>query len=352
MQVGGGLGAAPNQVTGHADVRAPMLRTAKVRRRELNRWLVHCSDPLGSRSDPPSSLLSPDEMCQLVEEADAHGVLPALIASMRAFEEVPGYEPARTDALARRRVGFGFSTMLRHHGEAILVAAADLPTAIVKGCTFARRLYPDPTLRPFSDVDLLVAPSAVPAVNDILRAQGFEFAAYAHDPERQEAKWVHRNNPVVLVEVHTNLVHHPDLRASLSLTYDDIRHGPETPAVLLAIATLHGALHRFERLRQIVDICQAARHMATRDDEAAFEKVLQRMGGRFAAIAGLELAHRLFDERRCHDIAKALGPVRYSRVARWLVGRSAVASTMSGARFYHSWRRQAFRSMLKRSRRF
>lgn len=144
---------------------------------------------------------------------------------------------------------------------------------------FARRLYPDRRGAPSPTLTCSSHRRRCRPLTTYCGRKDFEFANYAHEPERQEAKWVHLNNPVVLVEVHTNLVHHPDLRASLSLTYDDIQHGPETPAVLLAIATLHGALHRFEPLRQIVDICQAARHLATGDDEAAFERVLQRMGG-------------------------------------------------------------------------
>ena len=113
---------------------------------------------------------------------------------------------------------------------------------------FARRLYPDRRGAPSLTLTCSSHRRRCRPLTKYCGRKDFGFADYAHEPERQEAKWVHRNNPVVLVEVHTNLVHHPDLRASLSLTYDDIQHGPETPAVLLAIATLHGALHRFERL--------------------------------------------------------------------------------------------------------
>jgi hypothetical protein len=69
-----------------------------------------------------------------------------------------------------------------------------------------------------------------------------------------------------------------------------------------------------------------------------------------AAIAGLDLGYRLLGEPRCRDLARALGPSRYTALARLLLGRSAITSTMGSMRFLHSWRRQVFRVLLKRSR--
>ena len=156
------------------------------------------------------------------------------------------------------------------------MAAANLPVTIIKGHSFARLIYPAAKLRPFTDIDLLVSPDAVPAINAILNEQGFRLAAHDNDPQRQAAKWVHRDSPLLIVEVCTNLVHHPELRASLSLSYDDIGEGPETPAAQLTIALMRGALHGYERLQQVVDICQAARHLAARGDEAQFERMMHR----------------------------------------------------------------------------
>jgi hypothetical protein len=287
---------------------------------------------------------------QLVPEAEAHAVLPAVVRNLPKFVEGPEYASAMKDALRRRVVMFGLSAMLRHHGDVLLAATRDLPVAIVKGRTFARAIYPEPVLRSFTDIDLLVAPSALPRVTEVLQAEGFKFAEAGHDPERLEAKWVHTNNPVLLVEVHTNLVHHPGLRRAMSLSYDDL--GGETDAYgsLLTIACLHGALHQFERLQQVVDICQAARALGTAEEEARFERLLIRTGGRLAAIAGLDLAARLFADRRCTEIARALGPERYRGLSRLLISPTVVGSTKSAQRSFYSWRRKAFRDLLKRRR--
>jgi hypothetical protein len=60
------------------------------------------------------------------------------------------------------------------------------------------------------------------------------------------------------------------------------------------------------------------------------------------------LAARLFGEERCADIARAIGPVPHARLARVLISRAVVTSTMSSRRVLHSWRRGAFRGLLKR----
>ncbi|WP_423414977.1 glycosyltransferase [Hyphomicrobium sp. B1] len=318
----------------------------------VHRWLLHGSDPTGPLTGAPRDLLSAQGMQQLVIEGDAHGVLPILMDNIPGLKDNDDYELARNDALSRRRIGTTFSAMLRIHCDAILRAAKDLPLTVVKGQTFARVLYPKPSFRQFTDIDLLVAPDAVPAISEILAGHGFVMVEDGHDPVRLETKWLHRDNATLMVEVHTNLVHHPKLRSALSLAYEDIADGPESAAALMTIAALHGALHRFERLRQVVDICQAARHLSTHKDEAQFARMLDKSGARFAAVAGLELAYSIFREPRCREIAREIGPTRYTFLARALIGRSAVVSTMSSARLYHSWRRQLFRMMLMKSRTF
>jgi hypothetical protein len=317
----------------------------------LANWLIHCADPLGPKTRPPRAQLPPSEADKLVADAEAHGVLPAVLRSFPPFSGDRRFTVAREGARARQRTAAAYAMMLRHHADALLAAARGLPATLVKGGTFARILYPEPIMRPYSDIDLLVAPHALPQVAAILAAQDFELAEDGQRSGRHEWKWLHRKNPAILVEVHTNLVHAPSLRAALSLTYADIAENVESPAALLAIAAMHGGLHHFERLRQVVDICQAARHLRRSEDERRLQSLLAGTGARLAAITGLNLAHRFFAEARCREIAQGLGRVRFAGIARVLIDRSVVASTMNEARFYHSWRRQGFRELLKRGKR-
>jgi hypothetical protein len=136
----------------------------------------------------------------------------------------------------------------------------DQPAAIVKGLAFARAIYPLPQFRPFTDIDIIVSPDAKSKVSEVLQAHGFEFIAEGHDTRRREDKWLHRENPTLLAEVHTNMVHAPSLQRALSVTFDDIASvGVDRPAAHLLVASMHAALHQFERLRQVVDILQASR---------------------------------------------------------------------------------------------
>jgi len=222
---------------------------------------------------------------------------------------------------------------------------------------FARRLYPDRRLRQFTDIDFLVETAAVPKLGNLLVEQGFRLAAESPAPDPQEWKWLHRDNPDLMIEVQCNLVHAASLRTALSITYADLAPAglaadAECPAALLVIAAIHGGCgHQYERLLHVVDICQAARGVTTPDDERQLEILVARTGARPAAVIGLDLAGRLLGEPRCFDLAKALGPVRYGRPARALMSRSVVTSTKAGTRWVHSWRRAAYREMLKRPRR-
>jgi hypothetical protein len=319
-----------------------------IRRRNIARWLVHCADPLG-REYPPPRVLSPAATSQLVAEADGHGILPSLLRHY-PFPDTEDYAAAKADAGTRRAVAATFVMMLRHYGGRIGEACAGLPATVVKGWTFASTIYPDPALRPFTDIDILAAPEAHTRINGVLQDLGFKFADFAYVPGRQEAKWTHSENDALIVEVHGNMVHAPSLRKTMSLSYEDLREDAESPAGFMCVAALHGGLHHFERLRHVADILQAARALTSAQDEQRLAALLEKSGARLSAITGLRLAHRLFGEPRCLEIARGLGRERYTHLAGWLIGPSLVTSTMSSSRFVHSWRRQAFRELLKRGR--
>jgi glycosyltransferase involved in cell wall biosynthesis len=317
-------------------------------RRAVADWLTHCADPVGLRTAPPRRDLSLDEARELVAQADKHGVLPAVLRHYPPFKGDATFAGIKADALARHRSKLTYSLMLRAHGEAMMTAAVSLPVVMVKGPVFSRTIYPSQGSRNFTDIDLLIASDAEPQLARLLEQQGFRLAEYDRDPNRQEWKWLHRDNDAIMVEVHTNLVHHPELRDAISIKYEDLAGVAETPAALLTVAVVHGALERYEMLRHVVDICQAARAVVTADEERRFEALVQQTGARLAAITGLDLAYRLLGEPRCRELARGLGAARYAVLARLLLGRSAITSTMGRTRLLHSWRRQGFRILLKR----
>ena len=323
--------------------------------RGVGAWLLHCADPRGSRQEPPRRMLDPAGAGELAVQAEAHGVLPAVLRNFPPFAGDPGdraFAGAAADARARYRTARAFVLMLRGEHAALAAGAAGLPMAVIKGPVFARALYPEPELRTFTDIDVLVAPAAEPRLATLLATRGYELADDGTAHVRNEWKWIKRDNPTLMIEVHTDVVHAPSLRASLSLTYDDLAEDTETPAGCLMIAIVHGAFsHGFERLQHVVDVCQAARALATAADVRRFEQLVERTGARYAAAVSLDLAGRMLAEPRCHEIAQALGPESGVRIARLLIDRSVLTTTKTRRRVIHSWRRQWFRELLKRGRR-
>jgi len=82
----------------------------------------------------------------------------------------------------------------------------------------------------------------------------------------------------------------------------------------------------------------AHRPVAKSDDIDAIRAARQ-------ALAGDGVA-----EPRCRDLARGLGSDPRIALSRLLLSRAVVTSTMGDSRYLHSWRRQAFRLLLKRTR--
>jgi hypothetical protein len=209
--------------------------------RGVGAWLLHCADPRGSRQEPPRRMLDPAGAGELAVQAEAHGVLPAVLRNFPPFAGDPGdraFAGAAADARARYRTARAFVLMLRGEHAALAAGAAGLPMAVIKGPVFARALYPEPELRTFTDIDVLVAPVAEPRLATLLATRGYELADDGTASVRNEWKWIKRDNPTLMIEVHTDVVHAPSLRASLSLTYDDLAEDTETPAGWCSAAAL------------------------------------------------------------------------------------------------------------------
>jgi hypothetical protein len=296
-------------------------------------------------------MLKPEVACEFVAQAEAHSVLPAVMRNFPPFAADPAFAGALTEARLRYRMARAFVLMLNSEHRALATALAKLPAAVIKGPAFAQRIYPDRELRTFTDIDLLISPSATSEVSALLTAGGYDLVNEEGACERGEWKWEKRENPTLMIEVHTDVVHAPSLRANLSLTYDDLAQDIETPAGCLMVAIVHGAFsHGFERIQHIVDVCQAARAIVTEEDQRRFKALVERTGAHYAAVVSLDLAGRIFAEPRRQQIAQALGPQRRTRLARLLIDCSVVTSTKTRRRVIHSWRRQAFRELLKGSR--
>lgn len=318
-----------------------------LKRRLMQEWLLFCANPAELRM--PAMLQNAATEAELLRQSDRHGVLPAF---MRRFPFAAAASPTlKTEARDRNRGNQLFTALLLHHGSAVMADAARLPAVVVKGPVFAQTIYPDSSLRGYTDIDILAAPAALPRLAAILEAHGFALAGSTAQDKRQEWKWLHRAKAGVMIEVQTNLVHGTAIRKAVSLGYDDIADAPAKPSTQLLVALVHaGAVHQYERLQLLVDICHAARALNGPEDERRFEWMVERTGARLVAVTGLQIAGRLFQNSRCLELANTLKPARYSGLAVRLLGKAVVTATMGDRRALYSWRRQIVRELLKRGR--
>ena len=144
-------------------------------------WLLACLDAL-AREQPAPPPPADVDWDALLARADAEDVLPAVAyaATDAGWTNVP---PS-----ARRRLADGLTTgrarhllMTRELTRVLRGCAADgLAVITLKGPVLAETVYPDPALRPFSDLDLLVRPEDRPRADATLRALGYVPLADEH----------------------------------------------------------------------------------------------------------------------------------------------------------------------------
>ena len=334
-------------------------------------WLLAMADPAGPRRPLPEGLLRPRELEPLWTAADRHGVLPAVVANLQAvvrdegLSRVVAGEGAGAQCLeemlsaAQERLvsRTGLSLMLRRQLQAILAALSEraLPAIVLKGPDFCDRLYPQPALRPFTDIDLLAPPEAVPQMEAALAALGYRPEAVPgrkHEGAYGEQTWRLPDKPAGAVEVHWNLVNSPPLRRRVSVQFADLQleqaGGALRPSAssLLAIAAVHGATgHRFDRLQVLCDVCQAARGAAGELDEGWLRDFGQRTGSAEVMATALWLAGEALGEPRCGELRERLFDRLPGTMSRLLLNPQVV---LRSRRPLARLRRQLYRELLKR----
>jgi Uncharacterised nucleotidyltransferase len=339
----------------HTDLPARPLRPA------AKEWLAHLADPL-ARAPRPTHPLRASDPSALLAAANLHGVLPAAIRAIASLAagctaEPPanGFAGALGTARANAALQAGFGLMLRHHGKRATKAfeAECIEGAVVKGAVAAERLYGDASLRTFTDIDVLVGAAHRARAADVMRSLGFELFTFGDrvGKDYEEDKWLLKEEPRAMVEVHTNLVHSPKLRASMSVSYQDVLEAGDgdcaAPTALLFVAAAHAAIgHQFDRLQQLVDIVQAGRGAAGPIDVERLRRVCRRAGVLFGVVTAIELAGRTFGEFRCTDLARRLDPAYARCWRRLLVTPGVVVSAQTPERVLGSWRRKLYRQCL------
>lgn len=170
---------------------------------------------------------------------------------------------------------------------------------VLKGPAIGVSAYVDPSLRPFSDIDLLVERADLLHARDILLSMDFvrQYEAsseawlirdmhaleFIGRPMRAELHWA-------LLERHLRL--HVDPEEILSDARTVVCTGREirvlAPHHLFLFLLAHGAKHEWERVRWICDLAQLADRLE-KTEAAAIVKIAERMRARRLLALGLHL---------------------------------------------------------------
>lgn len=332
---------------------------------QVEDWLAHLADPRGLNARvQPEPFADADAVARLVDLAAAHNVRPALCANLlgllkrtpaAVLVDPSNHAVGKATAAAReaRLVDTARAVLLARAADTIMarVAEAGLPAILVKGADFARNAYGGLQARTFSDVDLLCRPDAEAELGTILAELGYEAEApKASRVAHTERKFLDRSSVAgtVLVEVHTDLVHAPELRAAQSLTYDLYaapEHGGATPAARLVLAALHGATsHLFGRLQYVVDGMMVARMGV---DATELAERADRSGARLATATMLRLADEIFDCAEAPPLMAELRPLPFGSLESRLITRHSVLGGKAANRFLLLPQRYLYRRLLR-----
>jgi hypothetical protein len=337
----------------------------RMRLSRLHAWLLALSDPNGPQ-DLPQYPLPAGRWAGLYEIADYHGVLPAVTANVGRAVTMHGVGRLITGEMMERALGEARERLIRRavlslaiRGQIREIAAAfstaGKPVIVLKGADFADHLYPDPSLRPFTDLDLLVPQAAMEGAEEMVSRLGYVSCdpSMKHAGGYGERRWIRPNRYEGDVEIHWNLVNSPTVRRGVTLSWEDLAfetdapHGvirPTAPARLLIAAVHAAASHGFDRLQPLYDICLASRRCEAPADIHWLSETAERTGAHLPLAASLALCRRLFDEPVCSRLQRAMG---LPRRGAWSVLLTS-GTVLRGHARLDSLKRQIFREMLKR----
>ncbi|MEO0544809.1 MAG: nucleotidyltransferase family protein [Pseudomonadota bacterium] len=224
---------------------------------------------------------------------------------------------------------------------------AGLPWTFVKGASFAQNLYPHVADRPYTDLDILVPKSAMPAARDLLKKGGYrhiERPRAQKDAVYEEEKWMPVGNDKLLIELHTDLVHQPALRKRVTFGYDDYRRANleeiSSPVGLLMTAIVHGALgHKFHQLKLAVDVLQAMRAIDPSETDATVA-VARELKVSFELGACARLVQAMFPGAAKNETVQSFAEIVWSPT---IINRATVVNAHKRDHYPSRIRRHAFR---------
>lgn len=338
----------------------------------VDRWLVTLADPMGKLHARLPSRLDAEGLKRLINAALNHGVLPAVLRHLQQHPETVLQNPEDFNA---HRVSTGkilieqaqLAMLLRQQAAELLRTARGrgMTMLVMKGPSFADAIYPEPGLRPFVDLDLLVERDHFREAHTMMRELGYiehDEEAMKYEDGYAETLMYRPDQPGGPAELHWNLVNSPTLRRGLDVSLSDLQLEPDrvtpedqpnlTAASHLLITVVHAAAsHGYDKLQMAIDILQLARGAAGPIDTDWLQEAMANTGATLALAVGLDLTARLYPHDPApRELLKQLDP-RWSRFFwRRFVTPHLLITARDDRRYWGSFRRQWLRHRLKRGR--
>jgi len=267
---------------------------------------------------------------ELVREAGEHGVLGVLQEALAdpGSPTLAWKRPLDEQCIVQRLAQSGLVRLLDRALEAL--ALAGIEVVALKGPVLAERLFGDPTVRPSTDIDLLVAPHDLARALEVLSRAGLEQEPGAGEKYfREHHHHLHLHSPDRLVV---------ELHFQLSSNFGAVMPAEEYLARAVEYRTRCGSLCRVLALEdEVLYLAQhAAGHGFTRLAWLYDLKMLLRQNPgldwscvrRRAAAAGvlvplsftLDVLRRRLGVEAAREGASEVGRFRRRRMARPLLG--------------------------------
>jgi hypothetical protein len=188
---------------------------------------------------------------KLIENAEKYAVAPLLFTNLRASGvNIPGEQKIKLFALLQRHK---YANLARTAALNEIVTACKsefIPIIVLKGAFLAHMIYPDPSLRPMSDIDILVPPHKEKNILRVLWKLGYTVPSSPgsqYMSEHHHLPGAHKkiDNQQILVEVHHSALSGD---ATASLHTDNLTEPVNT---FFADGVRHYSLGHIDQLRHL-----------------------------------------------------------------------------------------------------
>lgn len=294
----------------------------------LEQLVLLCLDAAGAPL--PADESAWDELLPL---AACHGVAPLLWVNLQQ-RELPSAVRARLWAVYALNCSRNRTLQAEWDNVRAGLERRHLPVWPLKGVPLSEFLYQDAGAREVADLDILIQPRDLDAVDAALRGLGFarpvqdDLAGYRRSQELLYEKKTDARS-VVALDVHLRLL--PYVQRD-PLTERVWASGMTNENLLVYLCGNHVS-HRFARLKHMVDIARLLEREGPRLEWDAVVRAARELEFAPGIYGSLAFVAALVPGRVPEPVLAALRPSRVERqLFRWLVGRNAVAALARGPR--------------------